>query len=186
MLGYKTRPDGNCLFSAVAHQLEGFDIESRKHIELTKRLRQQAVQYFVDNQRDKACQDLMSMRIRDEFPHLDILPPSEATCEFLSQLARDTVWGGTECITAMAECLDCVIRTFWENGTTTTIGNHRNRFDRLINIVYRQHNGRWNHYDAFGFVGMPSSSEETSIRAFEAPQLDGSMPLILRISQVYP
>lgn len=41
-----TLPDGNCMFSAIAHQMFGSDIGSRSHIENTTMLRRQAVDYL--------------------------------------------------------------------------------------------------------------------------------------------
>lgn len=88
----KTKPDGNCMFSALAHQLFGRDIESSQHMNNTKMLRQQAVEFLKSNLHMQRYRTLLNERLQ-EFPQFLTGNIDNEYKALLSHISKQNVWG---------------------------------------------------------------------------------------------
>lgn len=162
-LALRTLPDGNCMFSAIANQLFGIDMESPSRNEAISQLRKQAISFLRSHMHEHRIRQLLANRFEHSFPRIP--PPfNDIHCNMLlDHLAQCNVWGGTECLTAIAEYYQCTIRTIWENGAITQIRPTNPNTVDMISIVYRQINQQWNHYDSFMcFVQPPADDRRTT------------------------
>lgn len=126
-----TPQDGNCMFAAFAHQLFRHPIHSATHGQLTRCLRWKAVEYLAKHMHDQTIINLMNDRMDSDFPRLRSHPTTLACNHILSELSRDAVWGGLECLTALSRLFACTIVTYWENGPTTLINNAEGANERI-------------------------------------------------------
>lgn len=141
--------DGNCMFASFAHQLFQRDIASREHNQLTACLRRLAVQHISEHSLDRTLRNLMDDRIESDFPELLRYDKNESFFLLLQTLSQPSVWGGLECLTALARTFHCTVVTYRELGPTTVIQGDTSVSNRIIRLVMRKINGRWIHYDSF-------------------------------------
>lgn len=147
-IALNTKKDGNCLFSALGHQLFGFNIESQDHESSIGLLRRQSIEHIRNNLHLQRYESLLQERLR-EYPKFSHDSSMNKYASLLSHLSQPNVWGGTECITAIADIYGCNVQTIWEKGAVTTIKSIRNTGFSPICIVYRGNGRTWNHYDSF-------------------------------------
>lgn len=132
-----TKPDGNCLFSSIAHQLYRLKINSKPHESKIRQLRQRVVEYILDpNNFPKFFHDLKD-RVYERKKKDDIAD-METECKLYVEncLAKNSVWGGTETIYAACELEKVNVLIFNENGHFYTLSNTK-QYDRTICIAYR-------------------------------------------------
>lgn len=130
--------DGNCLFSAIAHQLFGSKINSQKHIDETKQLRRDVVNYILENYSDSYEAGLID-GVLDEPNFPKEYDSSDAAHHFLSEyLPRNGVWGGQETLAAVQQMYNANIFIFRENDIITRMHLLCKVPDRTILLAQRR------------------------------------------------
>lgn len=99
---YKTRRDGNCLFLAIAHQLFPGVIGSSDVQGNASSIRAMVVQHLRQNISNARYRNMMMSRIETDYPQLVAHGQLEALDAFLWTLSSQNVWGGNECLVAVA------------------------------------------------------------------------------------
>lgn len=159
--------DGNCLFSALTHQLENKRINGKNHQAATSKLRADVVKYILDNyskfshhlrnrvyelkERKGTLKNKAKIKTEDT-ENIDM------ECKLFVKLAlsKTSTWGGAESIHAVSEMKQVNIVLFNENGPCYTLTNINANYERSICIAYRQawnedgevNNTVRNHYDS--------------------------------------
>lgn len=120
------KKDGNCLFSALAHQIFHVKLNSSEHEKATMDLRQESVNYIKGNFNEFA-HDIRG-RVLDKMPSSEDI---EKECTFFVNqcLPRAGCWGGFESIKAISKMYKINILIFSENGAYY----FANRFDAGYN-----------------------------------------------------
>lgn len=148
----KVPGDGNCLFSAIAHQLENKRINGKNHQAATNKLRTDVVKYILDNY------SKFSHQLRDRVYELrekngtaknkakkttDDTENIDTECKLFVKLAlsKTSTWGGAETIHAVSEMKQINIVLFNEDGPCYMLTNINANHKRSICIAYRQ---AWN------------------------------------------
>lgn len=129
--------DGNCLFSALAHQLHGLKILSKTHKTHTRQLRKRVVDFILNPKNfPKFLHDLKDRvyqtKTKDEIENIE----TECKLWVKYSLAKNGTWGGAETICAVAELEQVNVIIFNEHGDFYTLRNMK-QFDRTICIAYR-------------------------------------------------
>lgn len=190
-----TKPDGNCMFSAVAHQLFGLDMASSNHSARVTSLRLQAINYLRRHRLTTGIQNLLKDRMLAIFPTVPT-PYTEAAYEALFvHLSSEGIWGGTECLVALSNLYHRDIRTIWEHGPSTCIRTVGTSDADLITLVYRKSGQQWIHYDSFlcfertrfstGLVNSTATVDLTTDASSTAPplsQFSRTAPAVLQKS----
>lgn len=105
--------DGDCLFSAIAHQLYNVKIASAEHKQKTMDLRNEVVDYIKNDAHFPAFIHDLKNRISCD----DVSDIREACKEFLdNRLSMPRCWGGMESIKAISEMQKVNIVVVNENG----------------------------------------------------------------------
>lgn len=151
--------DGNCLFSAVSHQLDDFKIGSIDHTLASSKLRMDTIAHIKENlslyERD------IKGRIYEQSPKNRIYDVSKRYIEFLDEfLAKDGFWAGSESLKAIAVMMQTNIIVFNEKGDVYFGNKYDPNYKRSIMIVFRitDHqnndlsNSNRNHYDSVSKV----------------------------------
>lgn len=142
--------DGNCLFSALAHQLWKNPIHSAEHTEAISKLRSDVVKYILENYSlfESALQDhICAMKEKQN----DDIPASSDDCKTYVRniLARPNEWGGLETIKAVSYMHHTNVAVFNEQGTCYIISGSLSNNTQTIVIAYRLgFNTVLNHYDS--------------------------------------
>lgn len=133
----KIDPDGNCLFSALAHQLFQLKIHSKFHTAKTRELRKSVVKYILNPINFPKFMHDLKDRVYETKKHNEI-ENMETECKLYVKLclAKTSVWGGTETIYAVAELEKVNVLIFNEHGDFYTLRNTK-QYDRTICIAYR-------------------------------------------------
>lgn len=147
--------NGNCLYSALAHQLENKRINSKGHQRTSDKLREDVVEYILENY------SKFSHQLRDRVYDLkktEQIDNIDTECKLFVRLvlSKDGTWGGAETIHAVSELKQVNIVLFNENGPCYMLSNINMKYSRTICIAYRQaHNAKGelikdvrNHYDS--------------------------------------
>lgn len=131
--------DGNCLFSALAHQLECHKIGSIEHKLATANLRKKVVEH-IQNNIDQYAQTL-------KYRYSDGGDVQKSGSEFIStDLCKEGVWGGSETLVATTQLFEVNIVVFNENGpfyfavpyqqnTVVLFSSHIGLLDKKIKTV---------------------------------------------------
>lgn len=157
-------PDGNCLFSAMAHQLYFDKIGNHEHKRASNDLRKKAVQYMKDNLFSFVHEIKGRIYERNE----KIENVEEQCNSFLNDLSDGNRWGGSESLRAVAVMFQVNIIIFAEDGECYFATNFNPEFNRSIMLAYRCNSYsdenigdlKRNHYDSV--AGL----EENSIQDF--------------------
>lgn len=112
--------DGNCLFSAIAHQLYRYPINSKVHNDATKELRAQVIEHILDPVNFPSYQFTLQDRVY-EIKTSEEIQNMTNECKLYVRhvLSKDGKWGGHESISAIGEIHQLNITTFNEEGTRT-------------------------------------------------------------------
>lgn len=143
------KPDGNCLFSATAHQLYGHDINSLARISAASSIRRDVVLYLRSHRFFHRIRSALEERVLSEFPEKPCPCSDDQFDRLLQHLSCEGVWGGTESLIAISEIYKRDIRTIWEHGPTSVISPTSVAINAPLTLVYRKHGDRWIHYDSF-------------------------------------
>lgn len=147
----KTDGDGNCLPSALAHQLFQHPIGSKAHIAKTTSLRSSVVEHIL------LPENISRYRIpiEEHMMDIDIKVTCQSECE---NFVRDTLsksgeWMGLETLKAVSNMYAVTIIIFNEEEGCYAIRGDAPDYDRAIVIAYRlsiSKNGGlvYNHYDS--------------------------------------
>lgn len=151
-----TVADGNCLFSAIAHQLYRHPIYSNDHKDAMNRLRAMVVEHILDPVNFPSYKFTLQDRV-NELKSADQIQnmPTECKCKLYVRhvLSKDRIWGGHESIKAISEIHKVNILIFNEEGTCILQTNTNEKYQQSIAIAYRfgtsQHGEIIrNHYDS--------------------------------------
>lgn len=113
--------DGNCLFSAVAHQIFQHDVHTMMHKALTMTLREMVVNCIRTNVNNESFVSLIKLRVESEFPGLKRSTDLLTVQGFLRVLSCDGTWGASESLLALAKIFECDIIIYRENGFRTLV-----------------------------------------------------------------
>lgn len=135
--------DGNCLFSAFAHQLYSVKANSTEHVKQSQDLRRRAVDFIKKNITDFQ-HDIIGRTNKQDNISL-----------FLTLLQTDGFWGGLESLRALSIIFDVNIIIFNEKGDFYSAFQLKSTFTRLIMLSYRcadpksqATSSERNHYDS--------------------------------------
>lgn len=155
----ETIPDGDCLFSAIAHQLYQERIGSSQHRLSIRKLRAAVVDHIethLDEYLPQLTERVLENGKRDEIEDM------KKECMFFLKfcLSRDRYWGGGETVKAVSDLYQVNVIVYNECGPSYVINRCSKLHDRSIGIAYRlsaTENGRngnsaerlvRNHYDS--------------------------------------
>lgn len=156
----KTSGDGNCLFSALAHQLWRKKINRAKqsqseHEKLTKKLRSSVVEHILKTENYPMYAVALQDRV-SELKDLADVTDLNAECKIFVRhvLSREGKWGGLESIKAISFMHRVNVLVINECGIPYLIKGSKEAYDRTLLIAYRlnrdavaaAHN--YNHYDS--------------------------------------
>lgn len=135
-------PNGNCLFSSIAHQLYQVVLKSAEHERLTSKLREDVVDHIKAN-----ISDYVSC-LKPRLPK----PKKNASTDFNMQcvnflnkgLSMDGFWGGTETVKAISELFKVNIATVTMDGMCSMVFPFTPESSRTLLILYRNRS----HYDS--------------------------------------
>lgn len=149
-----TNADGNCLFSALTHQLFKFPMNSKQHNKQMKTLREDVVKHillpenfpkFQFNLQDRVYQIKQKSKISDI--------KSECELYVKNVLSKSGQWGGIETINAVSSMYKTNLAVFNEFGPCYIIKSDSNPFNQTLLIAYRYGQNaagkrELNHYDS--------------------------------------
>lgn len=169
--------DGNCLLSAICHQLYKFRVGSIDHKTLIREYRKKIVTFLRENMHVDSVRNSVLSRIFEDMPELVELTESQKFEEFFQYIDQDGVWGGEETIVATMLMLNVRIVIHREGGIKVVLSdiNKNNTEIDEINIVYRlgEHARTYTHYDSLyiskkelqlGEGGVDSSAEKVDLK----------------------
>lgn len=147
------KKDGNCLFSAISHQISGVKNGSDEHIHNTKKLRNDCFE-FIRSNFDEFRRNI-SDRISEKIPKKKN-PTYEDCTIFLDEcVSKDGKWCGSETLKALTIMLKSNIVVFNEKGSVYFAHKFQPEFDQTFMIAFRianplipnLTNTNRNHYD---------------------------------------
>lgn len=153
--------DGNCLFSALAHQLWMHKIKSKGHKQSTKELRAEVVEHILNPEHFA----MYEHRLRDRVYNLseksgEKINDLEKECKFFVRhiLSKPRTWGGAETLLAVSVLYSTNVFVFNENGSCTKIKKAGQNNNRSIAVAFRiglneQGEEIHNHYDSVCEIG---------------------------------
>lgn len=150
----ETEGDGNCLYSALAHQLWRNVITSKQHEKLRKQLRSTVVEHILNPDNFSRYAFALEERL-SEMKDIGEIDDLTAECKLYARhcLSREGQWGGLETINAVSCVYRVNVVVFDEHGKCYMIKEGNKEYKRTVVIAYRtakMHNGRYirNHYDS--------------------------------------
>lgn len=150
--------DGDCLFSAIAHQLYKTDLKSDEHLQKKKTLRTEVVT-FIKNNYSKFEFDLKG-RVYERFGKVKKADLGTKIGFFLNDkqhgLNADTVWGGNETLLAVRMMFSVNILIINEAGDFSFAGGFNPSFKNVIALAFKLKNSlnrvvsndQRNHYES--------------------------------------
>lgn len=179
----KTKPNGQCLFSALAHQLFDFKANSIEHDHFSDRIRAEVCEYIQSNlnmfQQDiKGC-IYNQQRLETPGKSKKIENFQKEAEEFLStHLSKKKYWGGLEALKAVSLKYEANVLIVEEKGSTSFAlpNGFRSHFARTLLVAYRINplhgvpgtGGRRNHYDSGININMDDLTELCTFLSSEA------------------
>lgn len=132
------KPDGNCLFGSLVHQLFYTKLGSENHYSLTNKLREEVVTHINSNL--EFFQVSINGRIYDENKSKAKLTKEQLKKkneDFLSErLPKSGTWGGAETILAVQQLYEVNIVILNESGTSYVIGDFNFNYEKCALIAY--------------------------------------------------
>lgn len=126
-------PDGNCLFSAMAHQLYFDKIGDHEHKRASNNLREKTFQYMKDNL--SSFEQAIKGRFYERNEKIENV---EEQCKsFLNDLTEGRRWGGSESLHAVAVMFQVNIIIFSQDEECYFAENFNPEFKRSIMLAYR-------------------------------------------------
>lgn len=141
----KTSPDGNCLFSALAHQMWQNEITSQIHNKKTKELRKTVVEHILDPLHYHLYEKIIVNRLNKK----TTVPTSECKMFIRFGLARGK-WGGLETLKAVSNKFNVNVVIVNEFGSCNMVKGS-DTYNRTLVIAYRMNDASvYDHYDSVG------------------------------------
>lgn len=148
--------NGNCLFLSLAHQIFMDKVNSIKHTQAAKKLRERVVQHIIKNfdrfQKDVEWRLVEMEKSKSDLDEAEMIKE----CRFFVStiLSQPAIWGGTESLKAISELEKVNILVFAENDICYFPFQFDPNYDRTVAIVFRlSDNNKRNHYDSVAEVG---------------------------------
>lgn len=146
----KIEGDGNCLYSAIGHQLKCIKVGSKEHRALSSGLRKQVVNHIQTNFNRYKQMLKLRLNLSDENNVVEVGK------EFISKdLSQEGYWGGEETLVAVSEMFNINILIINEKGPCYfACGFDQDRKGtillayRMANHLYKGGNTVYNHYDS--------------------------------------
>lgn len=146
--------DGNCLFKAIAHQLNYVSNGSNEHDMLSFKLRNDCVEHIKNN--IEQYQREIAERIYHTHPDKKMVSIEDCTSYVNNNLSKPGTWGGAEVLKAVTLIFNTNILVLSEKGSVYFGYNFNPKYDRTIMLAYRLadssvedlSNYSWNHYDS--------------------------------------
>lgn len=126
--------DGSCLFRAIIHQLYGDKVNSSKHNDLARKLREDVVE-FIETHSNHFIEDIRErVENREGITKENI----DAECEkFVTEELKDEVtWGGGETMKAVSSIYGVNILIFEESGKYYYRNGFNPHFETTICLAY--------------------------------------------------
>lgn len=157
-----TMPDGSCMFSSLAHQIYLCKVNSAKHVNATKKLRERVVKHIVesfDNYKSFIAFRLKNSGDKNSDEEDQSEKQSDTDCRFFvnSLLSKSATWGGTESLKAISELEKVNIIIFSEDDTPYFSFDFNPDYKRTVAIAHRLNEQKTirNHYDSIAEVNQP-------------------------------
>lgn len=144
-----TIPDGNCLFSALSHQLWPNHITSSVHKENIKKLRSQVVEHILKPDNFSIYEFMLHDRVnKSKIISTDAELTMECKLFVRHGLSRNGAWGGLETIKAVSTLYDVNVVIINEHKKCNMVRTS-NQCKRTIVIAYRLNSEQeYYHYDS--------------------------------------
>lgn len=164
----KIQPDGNCLFSAVTHQLYGCKIDSPEHTEKTQELRFKVVDHIRNNISSYNFE--LKGRIYEKYGKIDKSELNGRFIQYLDVISIDGRWAGNESLVAMSDMMQKNIVIFNEKIHATVATKFDPTKKETIMLAFRLgvhssedlSNLNRNHYDSVVAINSDDILKETS------------------------
>lgn len=129
--------DGNCLYSALVHQLENNRLKGKAHKSATDKLRHDVCDYILENYSNFA--PFLKNRVYELKESKDI-DNMDTECKLFVRLCltQNGKYGGAETIHAVSQMKKVNIVIFNENGPCHMLANVNENYNRTICIAYQQ------------------------------------------------
>ena len=145
---YKIASDGNCLFSAVLHQMHLNDLQPSCSV---AELRTQIISY-IHNNIDEFVPTILDS-CRSIYTTSPVDSDKALVNKYLSDLKHDGFWGGAECLCAISNIKNIRINVYYVNSTHPVVFLPNTRsFIHEIHLLYSG-----NHYDSLMPRSIPTS-----------------------------
>lgn len=146
-------PNGNCFFGAIAHHFYDIEINCADHVQLTKNLRENVVNYITHNINlfQKEISNRILARRNANFGASGSSKTNQTmdVGEFLCSLNKPGVWGGMETLMAISDLHYVNIIIFNEKGDCYAAPNLNMNYKRCIFLAYRSYGTEsFVHYDS--------------------------------------
>lgn len=129
-------PNGACIFGAIAHQLSGRKINGDHHVEATKQIRKDVVDYISGHY--SSFQKELRERVYAEINPKSIEDIDKECKTFLYQhLPLDNYWGGAETLKAVREIFKVNVLVLNERGTCHFFNYFNEEYKRTLILAYR-------------------------------------------------
>lgn len=162
-------PDGNCLFAAIAHQLNQAKVGSAHHNELTEALKGQVIEHIKGN--INAFAGYLRGRVDEYKSKGDIKNMNAEFQEFLNiRLPLRLSWGGSETMKAVTELFKINILVINEFGECKLGHRYQPEYNRSVTLSFSsfKSDGNLNHYDSV----IEISEEALTKYAYQAAEAD--------------
>lgn len=141
---YKTPKDGNCMFAAIAHQLNPNVTNTS---ELAIQMRAKVVNHIHSNYSD--FEMVLKSRVYEEFDCQTKMDLDKEARNILTHLAKNNYWGSTESLKAFSEIFEVNILLIKEDGDCYFPLGFSNHYGRALVLAFRKSiEGCLNHYDS--------------------------------------
>lgn len=156
---FKIEGDGNCLFRAIAHQINELFYLTLDH----KAVRQDLARYVEENQDDPE----MKAAISSNFPNSDQPYHTMQYSTYIANQYFDKTWGGTDILLAAANFYIVNVIVHRPNGTSLIIKPQEH--EEAVGTINLLYNGY--HYDSIIFLSQENNrtSEEGRNKPMETP-----------------
>ncbi|XP_076045494.1 deubiquitinase OTUD6B-like isoform X2 [Oratosquilla oratoria] len=138
---YEIKPDGNCMYAAIAHQLPEYTVSQ---------LRASAAD-FILNHVDDFLPFLTNPKTGD-------LLTQEEFVEYCSQVRNSPVWGGQPELRAISQAIKVKIVVLQAEGLPSVIGEEFESVPIVTLTYYRHYFGLGEHYNSVAPVSLPASA----------------------------
>lgn len=144
---YDIKPDGNCLFSSIKHQLENRHIDLSDDYQLNNH-NLQFLNYTIEDYR-KISGDYILENKQDFIPFL--FDENTGECkdinDYVNELTSTSMWGSDMEILALSKIFNCSVHIFLA-GASTIVINENGELPPLKIAYYKHSYGLGEHYNS--------------------------------------